>query len=585
VIKRLLIANRGEIALRIIRACRELGVESVAIYSDADRDLPFVAAADRAVRIGPPPPSASYLDIDAIINAAREAQAEAVHPGYGFLSERAGFARACEAAGLVFVGPPPSSLERMGSKTGARTLMQEAGVPVVPGETPTEQSDEAIRTAVQRVGLPALLKPAAGGGGIGMKTLRSEHEINDAIARARREAQAAFGDGTLYVERLVEKPRHVEVQVFADTHGNVVHLFERECSVQRRHQKVIEESPCAVLTPPLREKMGAAAVTAARSASYVNAGTVEFLLDGAGDKAQFYFLEMNTRLQVEHPVTELVVGVDLVHAQLRVASGERLPWRQEDVIQRGHAIECRVYAEDPAQGFIPQAGPLAAFEEPQGPGVRVDAGYREGNEVSVYYDPLIAKVIVHAETRDAAIERATIALGDFVIDGIQTNVPFLRAILQHDRFKAADLDTRFLDRETPSLIENLPPPRTLGIRLRSQDNSGALRRDFALDPFVALGAWRIGVDRPIVARQASAATARRRRAGGPGDLSSPMPATVVKVLVEPGARVAKGDTLVMLEAMKMELPVKAPRDGVVRAVRCRQGELVQPGVDLVELET
>ena len=587
-IKRLLIANRGEIALRIIRACRELGVESVAVYSDADRELPFVAAATRAVRIGPPQPSESYLNVDRLIAAARETGAEAVHPGYGFLSERARFARACEAAGLIFVGPPAATLERMGSKTGARSLMQKAGVPVVPGETPTEQSDEAIRAAVMRVGLPVLLKPASGGGGIGMKTLRSEVEIDDAIARARREAQAAFGDGTLYVERLVERPRHVEVQVFADTHGNYLHLFERECSLQRRHQKVVEESPCAVLTAPLRAKMGAAAVTAARAVSYVNAGTVEFLLEGAGDNAQFYFLEMNTRLQVEHPLTEAVVGVDLVHAQLRIASGEQLPWRQEELTQRGHAIECRIYAEDPAQGFIPQAGPLLRFQEPQGPGIRVDAGYREGNEVSVFYDPLIAKLIVHAETRDAAIARAANALRAFSVDGIQTNIPFLEAILQHPRFTAAELDTRFLETEGEMLISAMPPaPAAPGApnAPRSPDAPHAPAAPGALDPFVALGGWRVGLDRVAAPARAGAATPRKRRAGAQGDLSAPMPATVVKVFVEPGARVAKGETLVMLEAMKMELPVKAPRDGVVRAVRCEPGELVQPGVDLVELQS
>jgi acetyl-CoA carboxylase biotin carboxylase subunit len=452
VIRRLLIANRGEIALRIVRACRELGVESVAVYSDADRDLPFVAAADRALRIGPPPPAQSYLNIDALLAAARDTGADAVHPGYGFLSERARFARACEAAGLIFVGPPAAALERLGSKTGARALMQTAGVPIVPGETPADQSDTAIRTAIERVGLPALLKPAAGGGGIGMKTLRDAADIDDAIARARREAVAAFGDGTLYVERLVERPRHVEVQVFADQHGDYLHLFERECSVQRRHQKVIEETPCVVLTSALRARMGEAAVAAARAAQYVNAGTVEFLLEGAGDGARFYFLEMNTRLQVEHPITEAVVGVDLVHAQLRVASGEPLPWRQEQLAQRGHAIECRVYAEDPSQAFLPQAGPLVRYQPPQGPGIRVDSGYREGNEVSVYYDPLVAKVIASAETRALAIARAMAALREFTIEGIETNIAFLQQVLQHPRFVAADLDTSVLDVEAETLI-------------------------------------------------------------------------------------------------------------------------------------
>jgi acetyl/propionyl-CoA carboxylase alpha subunit len=321
VIRRVLIANRGEIALRVIRACRELGIGSVAVYSDADARSPHVAAADLAVHLGPPSPAASYLNIDALLDAARQTGADAVHPGYGFLSERARFARACEEAGLIFVGPPAAALERLGSKMGARGLMKGAGVPVVPGETPVDQSDQAIRAALDRVGLPALLKPAAGGGGIGMKTVRARGEMDEAIQRARREAFAAFGDGTLYVERLVERPRHIEVQVFADSHGHCIHLFERECSVQRRHQKTIEESPSTSLSPVLRQRMGEAAVAAARAARYVNAGTVEFLVEGDAERAQFYFLEMNARLQVEHPVTEAVVGVDLVQGQLRVAAG------------------------------------------------------------------------------------------------------------------------------------------------------------------------------------------------------------------------------------------------------------------------
>ncbi|MGE0041917.1 MAG: acetyl/propionyl/methylcrotonyl-CoA carboxylase subunit alpha [Vicinamibacterales bacterium] len=444
-ITRLLIANRGEIALRIIRACRELGVETVAVYSDADEAAPHVLAADRAVRLGPPPAKESYLRVEALVDAARQTGADAVHPGYGFLSERATFARACLDAGLAFVGPPPDAIERMGSKIGARELMQAAGVPVVPGETPADQSDEAVVAAARRIGFPILIKPSAGGGGIGMKVVREAAELADAVVRARREAQAAFGDGTLYVERLVERPRHVEIQVFADAHGHAVHLFERECSVQRRHQKTIEESPCPVLAPALRERMGAAAVAAARAAGYVNAGTVEFLLEGEGDDARFYFLEMNTRLQVEHPVTECVTGVDLVRAQLLVASGEPLPWTQDELAQRGHAIECRIYAEDPAQDFLPQAGPLLLYREPRGPGIRVDSGVREGSEVSVYYDPMLAKLIVWGESREVAIRRAVMALRDYPVLGIRTNIPFLLAILEHDMFRRAAIDTGFLD--------------------------------------------------------------------------------------------------------------------------------------------
>ncbi len=506
-IRRLLIANRGEIALRIVRACRELGVESVAVYSDADARAPHVFAADRAVRIGPPAPAESYLTIEALIAAARETGADAVHPGYGFLSERAAFARACEDAGLIFVGPPASSLERMGSKIGARRLMQEAGVPVVPGETPSDQSDASVRTAIERIGLPALVKPSAGGGGIGMKTVRSAADVESAVQQARREAQAAFGDGTLYVERLIERPRHVEVQIVADRHGQVVHLFERECSVQRRHQKAVEESPCVAVTPSLRQRMGAAAVTAARAVHYVNAGTVEFLLDGQGDDARFYFLEMNTRLQVEHPVTEAVVGVDLVHAQLRVASGEPLPWTSDQLVQRGHAIECRVYAEDPAQGFLPQAGRLLRYLEPRGPGTRVDSGVVQGSDVSVYYDPLLAKLIVHAETRDAALARAIAALREFVVLGIVTNIPFLLAVLQHPRFVAGDLDTHFLETEGEALrramAETDIPPEVIAAAVAHADANagtgdtpgtpgtpGTVGTPGTLDPFVTLRNWR-----------------------------------------------------------------------------------------------
>jgi acetyl-CoA carboxylase biotin carboxylase subunit len=443
-VRRLLIANRGEIAVRIIRACRELGLESVAVYSEADRAAPHVRLADAACLIGPAAPAESYLRIPAILEAARTSGADAIHPGYGFLSENAVFAGACAGAGLTFVGPPAEVIARMGSKLAARELMQDAGVPVVPGQRPADQSDDGVRAAARQVGMPLLIKASAGGGGKGMRTVREAHELDDAIAAARREAQAAFGDGTLYVERLIERPRHVEVQIMADRHGHIVHLFERECSVQRRHQKVIEETPSPVLTPALRARMGDAAVAAARAAGYVNAGTIEFLLDGQGDAATFYFLEMNTRLQVEHPVTEEVTGVDLVRAQLAVASGDALPWTQSALSQRGHAIECRVYAEDPDQGFLPQAGRLLAFRPPEGPGIRVDAGVREGDTVSVHYDPLLAKLIARGETRDVAIDRLIAALRRFVVLGIRSNVPFLLRVLQHERFRRGDVDTGFL---------------------------------------------------------------------------------------------------------------------------------------------
>ena len=450
-LRRILIANRGEIAVRIIRACRELGIESVAVFSDADAASPHVSLADRAVRIGPPAAAESYLAMDAIVDAAHQTGCDGVHPGYGFLSENDVFAARCAEAGLVFVGPPVEAIARMGSKVAAREMAQAAGVPVVPGETPADQDDETIAAAARRVGFPLLLKPSEGGGGIGMKIVRAAAELVPAIQQGRREAIAAFGDGRLYVERLVERPRHVEIQVFADAHGQVVHLFERECSIQRRHQKVIEETPSTALTPALRTRMGEAAVSIARAAGYQNAGTIEFLLEGTGNSAAFYFLEMNTRLQVEHPITEQVVGVDLVQAQLAVASGLPVPWPQKQLSQRGHAIEARIYAEDAARHDLPQAGPLLLYREPRMPGIRIDSGVVEGGEVSVHYDPMIAKVIANAETREQARRRLVTALRQFPILGVRTNVAFLLNILEHPGFVAGDIDTGLLDREADRL--------------------------------------------------------------------------------------------------------------------------------------
>jgi acetyl-CoA/propionyl-CoA carboxylase biotin carboxyl carrier protein len=465
--QRILIANRGEIAVRVIRACRELGIASVAVYSDADARAQHVLLADRAVRIGPAPPTESYLSSSAILNAARGAGADAIHPGYGFLSENAGFASACADAGIVFVGPPAKVIEQLGSKIAARQLAQKARVPIVPGETPADQSNDGIAAAARNVGVPILLKPSAGGGGIGMKEVRDERLLIPAIEQARREALAAFADGTLYVERLIERPRHVEIQILADNRGNVVHLFERECSIQRRHQKVVEETPSTALTPALRKRMGDAAVALARAAGYRNAGTVEFLLEGTGDPASFYFLEVNTRLQVEHPVTEQVTGVDLVRAQIAIAAGDALPWSQESVTQRGHAIEVRVYAEDPAGGDLPQAGPLLLYREPSMPGIRVDAGVTEGDEIGIHYDPMIAKVIATGETRDVARRRAVEALRNYPILGIRTNVAFLIELLEHPRFIAGDIDVRFLDDEGAALrarsADTAIPPEVLEV--------------------------------------------------------------------------------------------------------------------------
>jgi len=573
VITRLLIANRGEIAVRIARACRELGIESVAVYSDADAGGPHVAAADRAVRIGPAPAAESYLSIPKILEAARSTASAAVHPGYGFLSENAAFARACADAGLVFVGPPAGAIERMGSKIEARRIASSAGVPVVPGETPDDQSDGGVRAAIARVGLPALIKASAGGGGKGMRTVRDAAAIDESIQAARREATAAFGDGTLYVERLVERPRHVEVQVFGDAHGRMLHLFERDCSTQRRHQKVIEESPSPAVTPDLRERMTRAATAAAASVGYRNAGTVEFLVDGGG----FYFLEMNTRLQVEHPVTEQVTGLDLVRAQLLVAGGEPLPWRQADVAQRGHAIEARIYAEDPSRGFLPQAGRLAVYREPRWPGVRVDSGAAEGAEVSIHYDPMIAKVIATAETRDLAIAKLAAALREFTIGGIRTNIAFLVGVLESPAFRRGEVDTAFLDREGAALAQPETPTPQFAINPHSAINQPSSIANQQFDP------WSGAASRPSTSRTGAAATRRRSGAASAAALSAPMPATVLKVHVRPGDSVRKGDTVILLEAMKMELPLRAPADGTVAAVHCREGELVQADAVLVEL--
>jgi acetyl-CoA carboxylase biotin carboxylase subunit len=494
--QKILIANRGEIAVRVIRACREMGIESVAVFSDADTRAQHAALADHAVRIGPAAAAESYLSIEAIVGAARSAGADAVHPGYGFLSENQDFAAACEAAGLTFIGPPAGVIAQMGSKIAARQLAARAGAPVVPGDTPSDQSDRAIADGARRVGFPVLLKPAEGGGGIGMKAVRNERDLLPAIAQARREAQAAFGDGTLYVERLVERPRHVEVQILADHHGHIVHLFERECSIQRRHQKVIEETPSTAVTPALRRRMGEAAVAVARAAGYRNAGTVEFLLEGTGDRASFYYLEMNTRLQVEHPVTEQVTGVDLVRAQILVAAGEPLPWPQETLSQRGHAIEVRIYAEDPARGDLPQAGPLLLYRPPAMPGIRIDSGYGEGDTVSVHYDPLLAKLIASGDTREAARRRALAALREFPVLGIRTNAALLIELLEHPRFIAGELDTQFLDTEGGALRGRLAleaTPAVLAVAAAADQRGPGDTADPqpAADPWVTLGGVRV----------------------------------------------------------------------------------------------
>ncbi len=455
-IRKLLIANRGEIAVRVIRACRELSISPVAVYSDADATAMHVRLANAAIGIGPGPAAESYLQIDKLIDAARQSGAEAVHPGYGFLSENPDFAEAVLAAGLLWVGPPPNAIRAMGSKTRARDLMRQVGVPIVPGYHTAAGSGWA--DAAQAIGYPVLVKAAGGGGGRGMRVVRRAEDLEAAVAGAQAEAQSAFGDADVFLEKYLEQGRHIEFQVFGDAHGHVVHLLERECSIQRRHQKVIEESPSPLLEahPELRAAMGQAAVAAAAAVGYQNAGTVEFLVDPA--TLAFYFLEMNTRLQVEHPVTELVTGLDLVKLQLRVAAGEPLPFEQAQVRGRGHALECRVYAEDPAQDFMPSTGKILLAVEARGPGVRVDSGFESGDVVSPFYDALLAKVIVAGSDRAEAVARMDAALAQTVVLGLTTNVAFLRAILSHPEFRAGTATTHFLTNHFAAWQPQVGPP-------------------------------------------------------------------------------------------------------------------------------
>jgi acetyl-CoA carboxylase biotin carboxylase subunit len=460
VFKKVLIANRGEIALRVIRACQELGVKTVAVYSEADVRAPHVREADEAVLVGPPPSSESYLRGDRIIEAAKLTGAEAIHPGYGFLSEREWFARAVREAGLVWIGPPAEAIAAMGSKTAARSLAVANGVPVVPGTTePLLDAKEAAKVA-KKFGYPILLKAAAGGGGKGMRVVSSPKELANALEAARREAKSAFGDDAVYLEKFVERPRHVEIQILADSHGTVLSLGERECSVQRRHQKMIEEAPSVAVGPELRKKMGETAVRAARAAGYVNAGTCEFLLDQSGD---FYFLEMNTRLQVEHPVTELVTGIDLVQWQLRIASGEKLPFRQEEISPRGWAMECRITSEDASNNFLPSTGRIDYLHLPTGPGVRWDGGIESGSEIGLYYDPMLAKLIVWGADREQAVTRMRRALVDLIILGVETSRDFHIRVMDDDEFRRGAIDIQWLERRLATILERHPADETVRV--------------------------------------------------------------------------------------------------------------------------
>jgi acetyl-CoA carboxylase, biotin carboxylase subunit len=441
--KKVLIANRGEIAVRIIRTCREMGIQTVAVYSEADRTALHVLEADEAVVLGPAEPIQSYLNIDRLLEAARQTGAEAIHPGYGFLAENPEFADRCRQENIVFIGPPAGAIRDLGSKTTARNIMLQAGVPVIPGMHQTSEDLHLFSREAERLGYPVIIKAAAGGGGKGMRTVSDPGDLTEAFQSCQSEAEKAFGDGSLYLEKQLQGPRHVEFQVLADSFGNIVHLFERECSIQRRHQKIIEETPSPALTPDLRRQMGQAAMAAARASGYVNAGTVEFLLDRDGS---FYFLEVNTRLQVEHPITEVTTGLDLVRCQLEIAAGQPLPFRQEEIQPRGHAIECRIYAEDPEVQFFPSPGKILYLREPAGPGIRLDSGIRSGFDVPMEYDPILGKLIVFAENREAARKRMIRALENTVILGIQTTIPFLLEVFKTLEFREGRTRTDFIDR-------------------------------------------------------------------------------------------------------------------------------------------
>ena len=660
---KILIANRGEIACRVIRTCRRLGIRTVAVYSEADADAQHVRQADEAYLIGGPRPADSYLRGDAVIAAAREAGAEAIHPGYGFLSENADFADAVAAAGLVFIGPSGASMRKMGSKAGAKELMAAAGVPVVPGYTGEDQSPNTLAREAARIGFPLMIKAAHGGGGKGMRVV---HRLEDFIAQlesCQREAANAFGRDRVLLERYVASPRHIEIQVFADAHGHTLHLNERECSAQRRYQKVLEESPSPFLTPALRAAMGDAAVKAAQAIDYVNAGTVEFIVDPDG---QFYFMEINTRLQVEHPVTELVTGLDLVEWQLRVAASEALPLTQDDIRQQGHAIEVRLYAEDPEAGFLPGSGRLERLALPEAsPGVRIDAGVVEGDTVTIFYDPMIAKLIVHGADRMEALARLRDALARCDIAGPKSNIAFLERLVRHPAVTGGWIDTGYLDRH---LDEFMPAPSLASTqqvalvaaellwqeaRARAQAGDG----DEPDSPWAIADGWRLGHAgaRPLafahlgqtwtalahghggryrieladevhevedarltgdllglrihgqarrfrILRHGTRLTlhdgeqrtavetvpAYRRtdmaEASGSGKILAPMPGCVVLVKARPGDEVVAGQELLVMEAMKMELAVKASRDGVVADVRAAAGDFVEADTVLVALE-
>ncbi|MFP5310265.1 MAG: acetyl-CoA carboxylase biotin carboxylase subunit [Actinomycetes bacterium] len=582
-----LIANRGEIAIRVIRACRELGIRSVAVYSEADRDALHVRLADEAHLLGPAPAAESYLNTERILEVAREANVDAIHPGYGFFSENADFCRAVTDAGFVFVGPGPEAIEKMGDKLSAREVAQAADVPIVPGTLePTDDPEVAIRFG-DEYGYPVAVKAMFGGGGRGMKVVRSADEMKEALEAAQREAQASFGRGECYLERYLERPRHVEIQVLADVDGTTIYLGERDCSLQRRHQKLVEEAPAPGVTPELRARIGEAACRVAKEMGYVNAGTCEFLLDEDGET--FYFLEMNTRLQVEHPVTEMITGVDLVHKQLKIAAGEGMGMTQDDVTLTGHAIELRLNAEDPGAGFVPSPGLITEFEAPLGPWVRLDTSAFPGYEIPRSYDSMFGKLIVWGEDRDVARMRMVRAIDEMKVGGVPTTLGFGRLAMLHPQFAAGDHCTASVEREWD--ISELQP---FGVAASGDEPEGPSRevvvevggRRLEVKVYGELAAGGGGGGAP-----AKKAPKRAERAGGgkahaasSEDLVAPMQGTVVKYAVEQGAEVKAGDLVVVLEAMKMENNINAHRDGVVTAVNFAAGDVVESGAVLAHIE-
>ena len=562
--RKILIANRGEIARRIIRTCRRLGVATLAVYSEADKHAPFVREADEAVPIGPAAASESYLRGDRIIAAAINAGAEAIHPGYGFLSENAEFAEQCEAAGLVFIGPTPGAIRAMALKGAAKALMTRAGVPVTPGYHGDDQSPDGLRAEGDRIGYPVLIKAVAGGGGKGMRRVDAAVDFADALVSAQREGQNAFGDPKVLIEKYIEVPRHIEIQLFADSHGNVVHLFERDCSLQRRHQKVVEEAPAPNLPEAIRHAMGQAAVTAARAIGYRGAGTVEFIVDVSNgiETAGFYFMEMNTRLQVEHPVTEEITGVDLVEWQLRVAAGGPLPLSQDQLRIEGHAFEARLYAEDPQNDFLPVTGTLQKLVFPVA--ARIESAVEQGDAVSVFYDPMIAKIVVHGRDRAQALARMRQALIETRLSGMATNLGFLRRLISDPDFASAEIDTGFIARHIGGLTQPWPDAPAPGD-----------------DPWTALDGWSPNLPprSPLYLPESDA----REGAEASGTVVAPMPGKVLDVFVAAGDTVEKGQKLLILSAMKIEHTMKAPRAGTVTAVHATAEQQVADKALLIEI--